>query len=323
MLGQTLRLTFPVREKLQCPFVNCTHAFSSKSWYSSKANLKRHLRWFHRVMSFTTEYWCGVCQARIHSKPAMHTCLNGELVAPSSPSPGSDWACPDCDFVATSRLGLQNHSATHKRESLQDKSVPLRILPGPSQRKRERQRKLAPLTTGAPGDLPLAPILQDPALQPQGSSSGNVQGGPEARKIDTKRPKVLDSFRDPLDMLLSTDELPEKRQLFCTLVEDITEAVRTHFNLAQPPNESQPSTRPKGLDTSNPQRVQSVYRWNRRKCVRAIANPDSTRCGIPKERIQAFFQEIWEVPRDLAIEPPEAPPSASSPSPSQRPLFWN
>ncbi|GFT53754.1 hypothetical protein TNCV_4585621, partial [Trichonephila clavipes] len=34
---------------------------------------------------------------------------------------------------------------------------------------------------------------------------------------------------------------------------------------------------------------------------------------------QAFFQEIWEAPRDLAIEPPEAPPSTSSPSPSQRP----
>ncbi|GFT90222.1 hypothetical protein TNCV_746961 [Trichonephila clavipes] len=61
-----------------------------------------------------------------------------------------------------------------------------------------------------------------------------------------------------------------------------------------------------------------MYKWNRTKCIRAIASADSMNCAIPKERVQAHFQEIWEKPAN-SNELPEVPPPASSPESSQRP----
>ncbi|GFW71699.1 hypothetical protein TNCV_219131 [Trichonephila clavipes] len=114
-----------------------------------------------------------------------HASLNGELVIKSLETMGTDWACQEYNFVAMSRLGLQNHAMAHKREQLQDKDVPLR-----------------PLSKGELGDLLLAPILQGPASQQQDVQSASQQSESDATRIDLQRPTVLDSFRYPLNTIL-------------------------------------------------------------------------------------------------------------------------
>ncbi|GFS39876.1 hypothetical protein TNIN_34011 [Trichonephila inaurata madagascariensis] len=72
--------------------------------------------------------------------------------------------------------------------------------------------------------------------------------------------------------------------------------------LAQLQRSMSSSTCSKGLDIKNPQKVQSMYRWNIRKCLRAIANDDSQGCTISKERVQEHFKAIWEKPCPIVNE---------------------
>ncbi|GFT53717.1 retrovirus-related Pol polyprotein from type-1 retrotransposable element R2 [Trichonephila clavipes] len=285
LLGQTVRFTFPVHKVLPCPTDYCPHSFTAKKWHTTKASIMRHLRWFHRMKNPTAEHWCGICQSRIHNQPATHPCLRHGLFLKPMFKTKSDWECQECDFVATSQLGLRNHAVTHKRGQLEDKGTPINILPGPKQRKRNRQKKLGPLSSGEPGDLQLAPVTTESTAQSQGISQSQQQES-DSSKIDIQRPTVLDSFREPLNTILNMDELEERKLLFNQLTNDITEAVQSHFNLSRPPTSSQSSTRPN--------------------------------CAIPKERVQAHFKEIWETPAG-PTEFPELPPPASSPESSQRP----
>ncbi|GFY56869.1 putative reverse transcriptase [Trichonephila inaurata madagascariensis] len=171
--------------------------------------------------------------------------------------------------------------------------------------------------------LPLAPRLESTsATQPPGdtpplSTRPATEG--EESKIDLPAPTALDSFLEPLDTLLEIEELAERKMHFNAIVEGITSAVQEHFNLKRPPTNTTNSTRLKGLDTKDPQKVQSMYRWNRRKCVRAIVNSDSQRCNINKERVQEHFKATWECPDPVENEVPRHIPSPTTQDPPERP----
>ncbi|GFQ69986.1 hypothetical protein TNCT_534671 [Trichonephila clavata] len=76
------------------------------------------------------------------------------------------WSCADCDFVATTRNGLLNHAKVHKRARLREDIPPLLIPLDPKTRRRNKRKKLASLTTGQPGDTPLAaPAIDLPASE--------------------------------------------------------------------------------------------------------------------------------------------------------------
>ncbi|GFU36399.1 retrovirus-related Pol polyprotein from type-1 retrotransposable element R2 [Trichonephila clavipes] len=124
LLGQSVRFTFPVHKVLPCPTDYCPHSFTAQKWHTTKASIMRHLRWFHRMKNPTAEHWCGVCQSRIHNQPATHPCLRHGLFLKPMVKTASDWECQECDFIATSQLGLRNHAVTHKRDQLEDKGTP-------------------------------------------------------------------------------------------------------------------------------------------------------------------------------------------------------
>ncbi|GFX38911.1 hypothetical protein TNCV_746921 [Trichonephila clavipes] len=62
-----------------------------------------------------------------------------------------------------------------------------------------------------------------------------------------------------------------------------------------------------------------MYKWNRTKCIRAIASADSMNCAIPKERVQAHFKRYGEKPANSNELPEGAPTGIVSGVLPQRP----
>ncbi|GFU30096.1 retrovirus-related Pol polyprotein from type-2 retrotransposable element R2DM, partial [Nephila pilipes] len=53
----------------------------------------------------------------------------------------------------------------------------------------------------------------------------------------------------------------------------------------------------KAFDPQNAQAVQKLYKWNRRRCIRNIVNPNFSRCPAPKENIFSHFKNSWAPPK--------------------------
>ncbi|GFT94134.1 c2H2-type domain-containing protein [Trichonephila clavipes] len=160
LLGETLRLTFPLPWPLSCPIIGCRHIFSSKKWTSMKGSLVRHLNFHHKLSNRKIQQWCARCNQRVNDKPTLHPCLSGRIVSPGDPGEGA-WPCPSCDTVLTSKLGLRNHMDAHKRQEIRETMPVLSIPEGPARRKMRRRKRIAAISTGHPGDMPLAPPPQE------------------------------------------------------------------------------------------------------------------------------------------------------------------
>ncbi|GFS39878.1 hypothetical protein TNIN_34021 [Trichonephila inaurata madagascariensis] len=48
LLGQNVRFTFSLQQKISYPVVNCKQSFQSLKWYTTTASVKRHFTWHHR-----------------------------------------------------------------------------------------------------------------------------------------------------------------------------------------------------------------------------------------------------------------------------------
>ncbi|GFR02262.1 hypothetical protein TNCT_446621 [Trichonephila clavata] len=163
--GQTLRYTFPIPHEVKCPIVNCKHTFRTQKWYTTNTSLKRHLTAVHRLPHLQMEPWCAHCSTRLRTAPAAHPCFKNSSLMQGGTREGT-WSCADCDFVATTRNGLLNHAKVHKRARLREDIPPLLIPLDPKTRRRNKRKKLASLTTGQPGDTPLAsPAIDLPASE--------------------------------------------------------------------------------------------------------------------------------------------------------------
>ncbi|GFR10566.1 hypothetical protein TNCT_301551 [Trichonephila clavata] len=162
VLGETLRLQFPLPQVLTCPVANCTHSFHTEKWYTTNTSVKKHLTSYHRLSNLRVEYWCAICDCRIQSKPALHPCLEGVLSVVTTDSPGCNWPCVECGVIFTTKNGLLNHEKYHKRRRLQEKMPKLRVLEGPKARRIKKMKKLAPILTGEPGTRSLAPVTDSP-----------------------------------------------------------------------------------------------------------------------------------------------------------------
>ncbi|GFR30369.1 uncharacterized protein TNCT_216741 [Trichonephila clavata] len=252
------------------------------------------------------EPWCAHCSTRLRTAPAAHPCFKNMSLMQGGTLEGK-WSCADCNFVATTRNGLLNHEKVHKRERLRQDIPPLQIPLDPKTRRRNKNKKLASLTTGQPGDTPLAARAIDlPTSEEQ--SREEVNATRQRERIDVQEPAALLSFQEPLDMLLGTEDLQNRKDHFEVIVQGLTTAVLGHFNLSKPPVIGTGSTR-KGLDLLNPQLVQKAYRWNRRKCIRAITSPSGARCLAPKEEVYGFYKNMWESGSSPVERPMPEPPT--------------
>ncbi|GFQ91951.1 retrovirus-related Pol polyprotein from type-1 retrotransposable element R2 [Trichonephila clavata] len=265
-------------------------------------------RSFHRRPNLLVQFWCLSCEKRI-VQPARHRCLEGASLVVNSGQ--GTWQCDECQFKATTKVGLDNHIIAHKREAAAAAMSKISIPASIFQKKKSRKSKLDPISSGDPGCARLAPPASpQPIVQTVDESS--VCG-----RADVAIPTVLDCFNEALDTLLEVDEISERFPHFENLVQNISEAVQNHFNLVRPqPNQNTSLSSSKGADLNNPQVVQRGYRWNRRKCIRQITHANSSRCPIPRDVIFSHFEQVWKsspVQQQLnQVDAPTRPPIVES-----------
>ncbi|GFQ91952.1 hypothetical protein TNCT_89151 [Trichonephila clavata] len=118
---------------------------------------------YHRRPNLAVQYWCLSCQKRI-VQPARHQCLKGASLFIRS-SQGA-WECEDCQFKASTKVGLDNHQKAHRREAAV-LELPQLVIPEPSsKRAKKKKARLAPLSSGDPGVARLAPPAIPLAIDP-------------------------------------------------------------------------------------------------------------------------------------------------------------
>ncbi|GFU23362.1 uncharacterized protein NPIL_259341, partial [Nephila pilipes] len=304
-----LKYYFPVPLKINCPFNNCSASFGTKAWFLTNSSIKKHLNIFHKCPPSSVEFYCFFCKKKIKKSPALHPCLKNNLIIPKAPIvDDSEWTCEICNtFSTTSRLGKQNHLASHKRDQIRKNAPPLIIPESNAALKRKRRKKVTSLAEGPPGDTRLAPPLLSVNLDRQGKQpvptipAQDDEEDDPSTKIDLPIPTVLSSFLDPLDALIEVDDLENAMTAFEKLMDGITTAVQEHFHLplqSTDPSQKRAGKSRKNFDPMNAQEVQKLYKWNRRRCVRNIACPTSNRCTIAKEALSAHFTSTWGAPNE-------------------------
>ncbi|GFQ68235.1 c2H2-type domain-containing protein [Trichonephila clavata] len=162
--GDTLRYFFPTPQTMCCPVSGCSHSFTTKKWFTTNTSIKRHLTSFHRRPNLFVQYWCSSCRKRI-VQPARHRCLKGASLVTRS-SQGT-WECEDCQFKASTKVGLDNHRKTHRREAAVLELPQLTVPETSSKKAKKKKARMAPLSSGDPGSARLAPPASPLAADPR------------------------------------------------------------------------------------------------------------------------------------------------------------
>ncbi|GFT29283.1 transposon TX1 uncharacterized 149 kDa protein [Nephila pilipes] len=310
--NNVLKYFFPIQKKLCCPVPNCSASFGTKLWYLTNSSLKKHLNVFHKSKPSKIEFFCTICDSKISKLPSKHNCLINNLILPPDPIDDDVWVCDLCpDFSASSAIAKRNHLASHKRQTIVEKNTPLIIPPSSSTTKKKRRRRIQDLSEGHPGDTPLACPRNNTSAPSPTEDDDNV---PLQEKLDLEQPSLLNSFVEPLDALFDVDEIDNILPTFESVVSDIVSVIQDHFKLSKPTasNSSKKNKPFKPFDPQDAQRVQKLYHWNRKRCVRNLQNPVSSRCAIPKLKLSEHFSKTWS-PSSLQIDfpsvtPPDLPP---------------
>ncbi|GFT90264.1 retrovirus-related Pol polyprotein from type-1 retrotransposable element R2 [Trichonephila clavipes] len=140
------------------------------------------------------------------------------------------------------------------------------------------------------------------------------------RRIDIQSPCILASFVEPLDALLEVDELQDARSHFEDIVQHIVHTVQEYFHLQRPAADRQTSGSSQ-LNILDTQRVQQTYKWNRRKCIRAITDGATTRRPVGRDYTYNHFRAIWESPSPPVERTDTTPPPRSPVVDSLTPAF--
>ncbi|GFS90445.1 retrovirus-related Pol polyprotein from type-2 retrotransposable element R2DM, partial [Nephila pilipes] len=182
------------------------------------------------------------------------------------------------------------------KEEIKKRALPLIIPPATKLLKKKRFHKIRSNSDGYPGDIPLAMPLQEDSTSSSQENQRIVH-----HKIDVERIAILDSFAEPLDALIEVDDIDDAFPKFEKLLADLSSVIQEHFHLTKT-NSSQSkkpaaSVASKAFDPQNAQAVQKLYKWNRRRCIRNIVNPNFSRCPAPKENIFSHFKNSWAPPK--------------------------
>ncbi|GFU59198.1 retrovirus-related Pol polyprotein from type-2 retrotransposable element R2DM [Trichonephila clavipes] len=134
--------------------------------------------------------------------------------------------------------------------------VPLSLPDGPRERRAAMDKRMAPVSTGEPGEMPLAPPPDDDTSTPSQRVVDPTisEREPTRGRIDIPKPTILSSFLEPLDTLLEIDEISGSKDHLEAIVKGITETVQDHFHLSPPTDtKGTDKIKRKGLDLSNHQ----------------------------------------------------------------------
>ncbi|GBO08913.1 Retrovirus-related Pol polyprotein from type-1 retrotransposable element R2 [Araneus ventricosus] len=158
-IQDTLNIIFPFLGGLACPEPGCSKHFLTKSWYSTRGDLVRHLKRDHKLPISKTFYWCSVCKLHISKNPSTHPCIRqtGTLIRPTVPL---SWSCSKCNDSFTTETGLRNHLNAHRNTEILQSGVQPSIVPPVKTRRRNR-----PPQVEVPEDT--NETIADPAIQNQ------------------------------------------------------------------------------------------------------------------------------------------------------------
>ncbi|GFQ89979.1 retrovirus-related Pol polyprotein from type-1 retrotransposable element R2, partial [Trichonephila clavata] len=320
--GSNLTFSFPISRVFCCPIENCSFRCKTKNWYTSNTSLKRHLGVFHKRRDLVSQTFCKSCKTNFKTRPSKHTCLRESGLFLSGNLVTFQWVCQECGVDFPTKIGLDNHSSSHKKELIAARSDKLQLPIPPKARRESRRKRVARHSEGSPSNAPLAapaPPRRTPevANEAHASSSGNVEPEvptPEERGlVDIPETRILSSFREPLNQLIEHDDLQDADETFFRISEDLISVVRDHFRIKKPnQNSGQQGPRTSEIDLLDPQAVQRCYGWNRRKLIRHLTEANSHRCNLPRETISSYFQTIWQAPSEELLseetERPDRPP---------------
>ncbi|GFQ93560.1 hypothetical protein TNCT_476321 [Trichonephila clavata] len=127
-----------------------------------------------------------MCQATFKSKPYRDNCLKESGLFSDQTSGLLNWVCNECGVDFPSKIGLANHSSSHKKSEIRENEVPLFIPAPPKEKRVSRRQRVQQHSEGPPSAAPLAapasPRQQDPVGE---------QGVEESVLVDIPKPEFL------------------------------------------------------------------------------------------------------------------------------------
>ncbi|GFR06620.1 retrovirus-related Pol polyprotein from type-1 retrotransposable element R2 [Trichonephila clavata] len=307
-VGSELIVKFPIDPLFSCPIKGCRFQSKTKTWYATNHSLKRHLLITHKKRDLSVRFLCSFCNEPINRKPSSHPCLKASGLILKQSNPVTAWDCQECGETFPTKVGLDNHCLAHKKNAIKIKDVPV-VVPPPTKAKRvARKERIRKHAVGTPALAPLSGLPQNTV-----TDSPPPPGDIPLPLIDIQENMLLSTFVEPLNALLTHDDLPGAVDDFFGITQDLVSVVQQHFRIRTNLNnrEGIPPRR-KELDMLDPQAVQRCYGWNRRKFIRQLTGDNSERCRIAKADIVSHFTTTWGSPLESpdlpACDPPERPP---------------
>ncbi|GBN09067.1 Retrovirus-related Pol polyprotein from type-1 retrotransposable element R2 [Araneus ventricosus] len=282
-IGNSINLLFPFSGGLTCTELQCTKHFLTKSWYSTRGDLVRHLNRDHKIRILKTYYWCSLCFQYIPKNPSNHPCLKRSFLM-SRPSDPLKWACTTCSESFPSEVGLRNHEIAHKKSEIAKSGVQPNIIPP----KKSRRRGKLPQVPAPDG---VTEVITTPASADADAIAANILTPPPTGEDGND--SYLKPFTDSILTLLSEEATDDNFHLFCEFVGNAIEEVRKN-EVSPPPASSSQRGRPTRIDPKEPKLIQPLFKKNRKRAVRLITGNEGDFCKINPSILQPYFTTAWE-----------------------------
>ncbi|GBN16737.1 Retrovirus-related Pol polyprotein from type-1 retrotransposable element R2 [Araneus ventricosus] len=267
-IGNSINLLFPFSGGLTCTELQCTKHFLTKSWYSTRGDLVRHLNRDHKIRILKTYYWCSLCFQYIPKNPSNHPCLKRTTCSESFPS----------------EVGLRNHEISHKKSEIAKSGVQPNIIPP----KKSRRRGKLPQVPAPDG---VTEVITTPASVDADAIAANILTPPPTGEDGND--SYLKPFTDSILTLLSEEATDDNFHLFCEFVGNAIEEVRKN-EVSPPPAFASQRGRPTRIDPKEPKLIQPLFKKNRKRAVRLITGNEGDFCKINPSILQPYFTTAWE-----------------------------
>ncbi|GBN04856.1 hypothetical protein AVEN_124472-1 [Araneus ventricosus] len=263
--------------------MQCTKHFLTKSWYSTRGDLVRHLNRDHKIRILKSYYWCSLCNQHIPKNPSNHPCLKRSFLL-SRPSDPLQWVCTTCNDSFSSEVGLRNHEIAHKKSAIASSGVQPNIIPP----KKSRRRGKLPQVPAPDG---VSEVITTPASSDADAIAANILTPPPSGEDCDE--SYLRPFTDSILTLLSEEATDDNFHLFCELVSNAIEEVRKN-EISPPSASASQRDRSKRIDPKEPKLIQPLFKKNRKRAVRLITGNEGDFCKINPSILQPFFTSAWE-----------------------------
>ncbi|GBO09521.1 Retrovirus-related Pol polyprotein from type-1 retrotransposable element R2 [Araneus ventricosus] len=281
-IQDSVNIIFPFIGGLTCTEPDCAKHFLTKSWYSTRGDLVRHLKRDHKLAIAKTFYWCSVCKMHIAKNPTNHSCLRqtGTLVRPSVPL---SWNCNLCADSFTTETGLRNHKNAHAKKSIIDSGPKLQVVTPVKTRRRGRLPQV---------EIPegVNEVIDSNGINVTNDTPLDILTPPQTGQ-ETEQ-SLLQVYIDDIATLIEEEPSAERFSFFCSLVEQAIEEVRIS-QLSTPAHVNTQRSKAKRVDPKDQKTIQPLFKKNRKRAVRIITGQEGEFCKINPQVLQPYFTNAW------------------------------